>query len=224
VVLFARPEAEEMREVFHLQDHRLHVCPFGVDVGFWQPLKCERKFVFAVGNDTRRDFDSYAVAAGKIAYPFRLLSRLKLKEPAPANLEHVSGRWSQSAVDDAELRYWYQQSLCVVVPLTETVQPSGQSVALQAMACGRPVILTKTRGYWLHPDFKDGEHLILVNPNAPEELARAITSLVNDPAKAESIGEAGRHLMMKHYSISEFARNLEAVCQQSSSSDVSLPI
>ena len=189
-------------------------------------MECERKFVFAVGNDSRRDFDAYALAAGKMDYPFRLLSRLKLKVPAPVNLEHISGQWSQSAVDDAELRSWYQQSLCVAIPLTETIQPSGQSVALQAMACGRPVIMTKTRGYWLHPDFKDGEHLLLVKPDAPEELTRAIASLVNDPAKAEAIGRAGRHLMQQHYSISEFARNLHAICEQSckTSSNVSLSV
>ena len=34
------------------------------------------------------------------------------------------------------------------MPLVETLQPSGQSVALQSMSMGLPVLITKTEGFW----------------------------------------------------------------------------
>ena len=41
------------------------------------------------------------------------------------------------------------KNLCCNSTLLKNVfQPSGYSVTLQAMACGKPVILTKTRGLW----------------------------------------------------------------------------
>ena len=35
-----------------------------------------------------------------------------------------------------------------IIPLKNSIQPSGQSVALQSMACGTPVVITETFGFW----------------------------------------------------------------------------
>ena len=46
-----------------------------------------------------------------------------------------------------KIRELYQDAFAII-PLKDVFQPSGYSVTLQAMACGKPVVLTKTKGLW----------------------------------------------------------------------------
>ncbi len=60
------------------------------------------------------------------------------------------------------------------------------TVILEAMACGCPVIATKTGGI---PDVVEaGKNGLLVSPANPAELARAILSLLDEPAEAAQMG------------------------------------
>ena len=63
------------------------------------------------------------------------------------NFQVISGS-KAPRVTDEELRKLYNRSKIVLVPLRQTYQPSGQSAVLQAMACGKVVILTETNGIW----------------------------------------------------------------------------
>jgi glycosyltransferase involved in cell wall biosynthesis len=64
------------------------------------------------------------------------------------------------------------------------------TVVLQAMALGRPVIGTTLGGT---PEMiEDGKTGLLVSPNAPQEMANAIRTLLADPTKCKEIGNAGR--------------------------------
>ena len=42
-----------------------------------------------------------------------------------------------------DLRKLYQDASIIVIPIRDVFQPSGYSVTLQAMSCGKPVILPK---------------------------------------------------------------------------------
>ena len=42
----------------------------------------------------------------------------------------------------------YKKSGLTIIPLKNSYQPSGQSVTLQSMAVGTPVMITKTDGFW----------------------------------------------------------------------------
>ena len=52
----------------------------------------------------------------------------------------------------------------VILPLKNSLQPSGQSVAMQAMATKTPVLISKTMGFWNFEDFKD-KKTFFVEPN-----------------------------------------------------------
>ena len=61
--------------------------------------------------------------------------------------------------------------------------------ALEAMACGRPVLASRVGG--LAETVVDGETGLLVAPEDPEALAEAITRLQGDVALRERLGAAG---------------------------------
>ena len=46
------------------------------------------------------------------------------------------------------LKEIYDKSFISLIPLKDSLQPSGQSVALQSMSMMVPVIITKTVGFW----------------------------------------------------------------------------
>lgn len=62
--------------------------------------------------------------------------------------------------------------------------------ALEAMAAGRPVVASRVGGLaWVVADGVTG---LLVTPGDVGALARALASLATDPARRESMGQAGR--------------------------------
>jgi glycosyltransferase involved in cell wall biosynthesis len=70
-------------------------------------------------------------------------------------------------------------------------------VALEGLARGRPVVATEIGGI---PDIvQNGETGLLVPISRPDALAQAITALLDDPAKAESLGAEGRRRVLSRF-------------------------
>ncbi|MGI5189611.1 glycosyltransferase family 4 protein [Promicromonospora sp. CA-289599] len=82
---------------------------------------------------------------------------------------------------------WFARGDVVVVP--SRVEPFG-NVAVQAMLAGRPVVASRTQG--LAEIVADGETGLLVRPDDPVALADAIAELLDDPAHAAALADAGR--------------------------------
>ncbi|GAA1413781.1 glycosyltransferase [Streptomyces thermospinosisporus] len=95
----------------------------------------------------------------------------------------------------ADTAPWYQAADLVVLPS----RWEGMALApLEAMACGRPVVLTDVDGAResLPPAFAPS---LLVPPENPAELARAVTDLLRDRPLRASLGDGGRrHVLALH--------------------------
>jgi glycosyltransferase involved in cell wall biosynthesis len=204
-VFFGEAEYAPTLAALSPDPERLSVSQFGVDTTFWSPGGPREDFVLAIGNDPRRDYATLLAAAPEIAAPIRLVTRLPLPEPLPPNVTVTQGSWHDRALSDADIRNLYRRAACVVTPLHDSLQPSGQSVTLQAMACGAPVVLTKTRGLWDPAAMRDGETLRLVAPGQPHELAAAVRAIlqnkVTGPAPAPT-------------TIDIFARGIRGACER----------
>jgi glycosyltransferase involved in cell wall biosynthesis len=210
VVLFAESERAETIRQCGVAPERVHANAFGIDVDFWTPADRPGEFVLAVGNDGRRDYATLVAAVADLGVPVKIVTNRALP-PLPAHVEHLRGSWHAPAVTDEGLRELYRRALVVVVPLEDSIQPSGQSVALQAMACGRAVILTRTRGLWTGADFHDGRDLLLVPPGDANALRQALQRLLDAPALRAQIGAAAREAVLRGGRIEAFASRLEAL-------------
>jgi len=169
----------------------VELIPFGVDTSFWEPAQTKQgDFILSVGSDHLRDFDTLVAAS-----PFALCVVSNHASIKPyLNVSHVQVQ----DPDCAGLRTLYREARIVSVITRDAMQPSGQITVLQAMACGRPVILTRTRGIW-SDKLVSGENCLLVPVGDAQALREAIQFLWDNPVRAEAIGAAARATVLAHY-------------------------
>jgi len=189
-------------ERYGLAPERSSVFAFGVDTDFWRPLDHPADdFVVAIGQDRNRDYDLLAAAPGH--HPIRIVTRRPVKVPPGAtNVSTTAGDFFRSdAMSDEDLRQLYNMARAVVVPLKDVHQPTGYSVTLQAMACGRPVILSNIKGLWTHTLLKSGVNCLLVPPGDAKALGEAIGQVRANPSWAADIGRAARETAIAHFGL-----------------------
>lgn len=98
----------------------------------------------------------------------------------------------------------------VAVACVPWYEPFG-IVALEAMACGVPVIAAAVGG--LQDSVVDGVTGLHVPPGDPQQLAHAISVLVDNPAIGSALGAAGRARVERGYSWDYVAELTEAAYQ-----------
>ena len=90
------------------------------------------------------------------------------------------------------------RSLDVVVHASTQPEPFGRTI-VEAMACGRPVVVSNAGG--AAELFDDGRDAVGFTPNDPAALASAIRGLLDDPARRARIASTARAT-----AVSRFAR------------------
>lgn len=94
-----------------------------------------------------------------------------------------------------ELALLYREADICVVP-SVWPEPFG-IVALEAMSCSRPVIVSAVGG--LRHILEDGKEGFVVEAGNPEILAGRLEDLIKDPALRQEMGQRGREKVLKDY-------------------------
>jgi len=183
------------QETLRLSPDRMAYVPFGVDERFWSPgrvveTNSKKPFVLSVGSDPGRDYQTLLQAIRGLGLSAKIVTRLRVR---PSGSIEVRSDYS-----NIQLRGLYRSARFVVTPLHDISQPSGQSATLQAMACGKAVILTRTRGLWDTAVMRHGDNCILVEPGDVMSLQRAVDRLWADPGEAARIGGNARQTVLDH--------------------------
>jgi phosphatidyl-myo-inositol dimannoside synthase len=86
---------------------------------------------------------------------------------------------------------------------------------LEASASGKPVVAGRSGGM---PDaVREGETGLLVDPEDEPGVARAIGGLLDDPARAEALGAAGRRATESFYNWRRVLADLRAISAEARS-------
>ncbi|KZB70925.1 MULTISPECIES: glycosyltransferase family 4 protein [Thalassospira] len=210
---FGEEDKKQAIKRYSLDPARCSLYPFGVDLDFWRPSFEEGGAegdgeVFAVGSDPKRDYETLLEAV-QTDIPLRLLTRLKPTiKASQTNVEHLSGSLHGSAISDEVLRELYQKAEVVVVPVRDVAQPSGYSVSLQAMACGKATVISGIQGLWDKQYLVSGKNCLIVPPEDHKALRAAILSLLDDPELRRSMGRAARDTAEKHFGLVRMDQNI----------------
>jgi len=203
ILVLGAGAVEPIERVFQVSPQKIYFIPFGIDTSFWSPAAdtAAGDYLLSVGNDPARDYNTLLGAAGHVS--LRIVTSLPVAQQASDSRVTVG-----SGYTDLELRELYRNAKCIVVPLKNVSQPSGQSVTLQAMACGKAVILTKTTGLWDPAHMQHLHNCYLVAPGDAAELKKAIAYLNEHPEAAAKIGKQARLTVEQFYSSARFAAHL----------------
>jgi glycosyltransferase involved in cell wall biosynthesis len=212
---FGPADREFAIETYGFPRERSSVIGFGIDTEFWRPMHdvAVEAFVVAVGQDLNRDYELLVAVPGM--HRTIIVTRQTIKLPPVASHVTITGGhyFGSDSMSDDDIRRLYNRARAVIVPLKDVYQPSGYSVTLQAMSCGRPVVLTKTRGLWAPEHFIDGENCLLVPPGDAAALGAAIGRLRSDQALAERIGRAARETVTKHFGLDRIGQGTLALAR-----------
>ena len=194
VFFFSPADRQKTLRDYDLDESKASLLEFGIDTEFWSPGApagdLPRPEILSIGSDPNRDYET--LLAADLPARLTVLTRLPVVLPVGADVELLRGDIYHAKLDDAGLRNLYRAAKVVVVPVHDVWQPSGQSVTMQAMACGRPVVVSRNRGLWAPDIMRDGENCLLVSPGDSVALGDAVRRLHGDPALAVRLGRAAR--------------------------------
>lgn len=106
----------------------------------------------------------------------------------------------------------YNNSDIFVLPSNSRSQEGFGMVALEAMACAKPVICTDIVG--VAGEVEETGTGLTVEPSNPAQLAGAITRLLINGSEAKEMGEAGRRLAEEKYGWRKVAERVEGVYEE----------
>ena len=215
IAFYGPADREHAIKIFKLKRDLTSIIKFGVDTDFWYPKskKIISNYIFSIGQDPARDFETLIKINTKKNIHIHTSKNLKSKK-STLIVTHGSYHNPKESMSDLELRDLYRNSFVVIVPLKDVYQPSGYSVTLQAMACGKPVILTLTKGIWSPSILVDKFNCILVKPGNVRDIEKAIKFLEKDKLFYDAICKNARLTIEKEFSLSTMNNSMLNLCSK----------
>lgn len=209
-------EYEFANNNFKKYQHKFNFLPFAVDLDIWKiGNNTFKKYILFVGNDGHRDF-KLAEEVSKMLpqQDFVFVSEEIDGTNLINNSKIINGSWGNPKVTDTELREIYQNALITIIPLKNSLQPSGQSVTLQSIACGTPVLISHTDGFWDNKNFIDKENIFFAYENSTESWVNHINSILNlNEKEISKIVNSGKKIIDHHYDLNLFSEKIEQLLE-----------
>jgi glycosyltransferase involved in cell wall biosynthesis len=236
-------------EALGFSEEKMIQLPYQADDRFWAPREAPMTAMICSAGLEFRDYATLvkAVAGLDIKVVIAAASQwskhhgLGSDQPLPANVE-------VAAFDYHGLRELYAASQFVVVPLLDVENQAGITTILEAMAMGKAVIVSHTRGQtdvvrdrrsrsrteperstqpaWSRSlgatdSTARGHTGIYVRPHDPAELRKAIMFLLEHPAHAREMGANGRRLIEETMNLDQFTMRITAIVREAYQSSLS---
>ncbi len=108
---------------------------------------------------------------------------------------------AESVADDEVASYVARADFHVSQMDNKSVQGDTElrTCLLEAMALGVPCLHADSHAIRTHPEFRDGENIVLIDPDDPDAAAERICGLIDDPAERRRIGENARRTIRERY-------------------------
>jgi glycosyltransferase involved in cell wall biosynthesis len=204
--------------VLRIPSNKLHLIPFHADTRFFQPVpraNVERR-ISSAGLELR-DYPTLIEAVRGLDVDVRLAAASPWSKRRNETTDRVlPPNVSARGYSYHELRDLYASSLFVVVPLYDNDFQAGVTTMLEAMAMGKAVIVTRTKGQ--RDVIQDGINGLYVPPGDPRALREAISRLLASPDQAAKLGANARRTIESEMSLDLWAERISRVVQQAATS------
>ena len=202
-VCSSRAECRYYARVFKWPMSKLAYIPLHTDPRLLEHETSDGDFVLAAGR-TFRDYPTLIQAFRGLDTPLVIVAG-----KASADLTATANVSFRFDIPGPELIGLMARSLAVALPLEQREISIGQSVLLQAMTLGKPVISTRVNGTEDYVDHM--ETGILVPPGDAAAFRDAVRLLAGDAALRERLGRAARARVLAEFLPSHYARQVAEV-------------
>ena len=216
-IFLSKSECNQAKVSYKKFKEKFIFIPFSIDTGFWQRdneivNEKSEKIIF-IGNDGRREYDLVLEIAKSLPeYEFSLItSNIKRNEIKSKNVTLYEGQWNKQLLSDGELRDLYLEAKLSIIPIKNSYQPSGQSVALQSMSMGIPVMITDTVGFWDKDLFKNNENIFFVSKNNLNTWIEEIRRVLNDKELINYVSNKSKNITSEIYNSENFYKSMKNV-------------
>lgn len=189
---------------------------WGADARMFQPQGWGGQYYLCVGR-TNRDFPTLLAAAHRVSVPILMVApRPALPTGAiPENVTFIQG--SPDGLTDKGISYpqllrYYQGAKAVLISRLENpTDTSGYTNLLEAMAMGKPVLMTQTG--CLDIDVEAEGIGLHIAPRDIEGWVRSLSFLESHPREAENMGRQARKRVEEYFNLDRFGQELVAFFQ-----------
>lgn len=209
VVCLSSVQKRYLDEKYPFLRAKTHFIPLGVDIAYHQAVYDGRQdYILSVGSDNGRDYATVIETAKRLPrQSFQIVCSKR-------NLEGVGALPANVSVDYylpiAQVREKYRQAKLLLLTThkdnyADGSDCSGQTVLLDAMASGLPVIASRKE--YLQDYAEDGKDVALIDAYNPQRAADKIVVL-EDPGLRRKLAESARKKVEKHFSTNIMAKSL----------------
>jgi glycosyltransferase involved in cell wall biosynthesis len=208
IVAYGRGEADALRAWLGAGGPDVVFVPFGVDVDYFRPQPGSEpdEDVVSVGVDPRRDFALLLRLAERV--PERRLRLVCSAEHARALGTPPPNVAVESDIPLAAVRERLARARVVVLPVRENTYSGATTALLQAMACGKPVVVSRTAAIADGYHLEDGVNCRLVPPGDLAALEAAVSELLADAGLAAALAARARATVERHLGWTRYAETI----------------
>lgn len=196
---------------------KFEIVPFGVNTKFWINKNTKNfeycDYVLFVGNDGNRDYESLIkiVNNNKELKFVIVTNQIRSESFSQNNFKLFTGDWYNPSLTDNELKKLYINAKFTILPLKDSFQPSGQSVCLQSMSTGTPVIITKTKGFWDKNNFVNNKNIIFLDSNNINLWSNQMKKLFYDKSVLETLSLNSIKTVEENFDENNFTNKLKEI-------------
>lgn len=192
---------------------RVHMVPLGADTEFYQPVYEGRgNTILSVGGDSGRDYWTLFKAAALMPdTQFEVVCNPRNLVGIPTATSNVRVHYN---LPFAELKKKYETASMIIISThddsyADGADCSGQTVLLDSMASGIPIIAT--RKAYLADYVKEGEDALIVDCYKPEQVVAAIGHLQQDKELRIRLAQSARNRAETMFSTRAMAEGLAKI-------------
>jgi glycosyltransferase involved in cell wall biosynthesis len=223
VVTWSSVQRRALIERIGFPRERAYLIRHYVDQVFYSPREIEEDMICAVGAEMR-DYATLLEAIRRTGIRchiatdhVRIPGRFRLINDRRVPISNIGARVDTQVTEGrmslTELRNLYARSRFVVVPLLPSDTDNGVTVILEAMAMGKTVICSQTRGQV--DVIQDGVTGLFVPVGDAAALRTAILSLWSEPLRAQQMGRNARAFVERHHTLERFTSTVRSAVEAS---------
>lgn len=203
IVVFSSYEVEFYSNMFGLEKNRFQYVPLGIeDCSEQYPAEIDEGYIFGAGRSNRDWNWSYDVLK-ETSYQVKIACE-SLKLPSADNFEILDHCYG----DDMFAKL--SRCHCVIIPLENPNISAGQLAALQSMAFGKPIIVTKSKGI---EDYVDKTNGIIISKDKTELLS-AIGRLYTDSLYYKAMSSGAKQKFISSHNLNAMAKEIVRIVNE----------